>query len=182
VSDPKLLESLRMVMRGGRVTSFHTKPVLKEENVAEHSYVVAWLATLYYDHRPSAELLLSCLAHDMPEYVLGDVPSPTKKKVPGLKEMFDVEERGLFAAHHMPVYEDSLSPHEKEVLKFCDNLAGYLKCLFETSMGNRHLANTAQRYYEYIVLTVNSSEHMDKDRARLLLATSQKHNELGQTS
>lgn len=159
---------LEMILKGGRVARFHTKPVLKEETVAAHSFLVAWIATLVVGQgqsyvRPSAELLLACLAHDLPEYVLGDMPSPAKKFFPGLRAKFREEETNLFALAGMPDYESALTKTEAEVLSFADNFAGYLKCLYERQLGNTLLDNTIARYREYITTMLSVSAFLPVD-------------------
>lgn len=152
-----------MIQKGGRVTRFHTLPTLKPETVAEHSYLVAWLCTLLSPgQQPAAHVLLAALAHDLPEYDLGDMPSPTKIRL-GVREQFRAEEAKLFAAAGLPDYEAMLTDAEAELLKFCDNMAGYLKCMYELSMGNTLLADTAKRYADYMATAVYKSEFLDKD-------------------
>lgn len=159
--------ALEMVLKGGRVARFHTAPTIKCETVAEHSYLVAWLATLIVG-APRAELLLACLAHDLPEYVLGDMPSPAKKRL-GMREAFRREEVSLYAAAGMPDYEAMLTPQECEVLKFSDNLAGYLKCKYEAQMGNTLLREMADRYHEYIYDMIKVTEYLDKPTIESIL-------------
>lgn len=150
------------------MTRFHTKPTIKAETVAEHSYLVAWLATLFYNYKPSAALLLGCLAHDVPEYELGDIPSPAKRKM-NMKEAFREQEAALFKAVGMPDFESALTEAESEVLHFCDQMAGYLKCVYELAMGNTHLRRTSERYAIYMLDTVHLSQHMNRDRALAML-------------
>lgn len=165
---------LTMILNGGRVSRFHTKSILKEESVAEHSFLVAWIATLVVSHgglliRPSAGLLLACLAHDLPEYVLGDMPSPAKKFFPGLRDKFREEETNLFALAGMPDYESGLSAGEMAVVSFADNFAGYLKCVYERQMGNCLLDNTIMRYKEYIAAMLASSDHLPVEYCKSLM-------------
>jgi 5'-deoxynucleotidase YfbR-like HD superfamily hydrolase len=62
-----------------------------------------------------------------------------------------------------------LSTDEAELLKFCDNMAGYLKCRYEAQLGNRHLHSIALRYREYIEANIRRSTGFDKGRAMQLL-------------
>ncbi len=170
-----LTETLKMVLMGGRVVRFHTRPTIKPETVAEHSYLVAWLATMVAGE-PSANLLLACLAHDLPEHALGDMPSPAKKRL-DLREAFRREEASLFADAGMPDYEARLTESEAEVLAFCDNLAGYLKCVYERQMGNTLLDGSAVRYREYLWSTLEASKHLNHQACRTLINTVQEiHN------
>jgi 5'-deoxynucleotidase YfbR-like HD superfamily hydrolase len=152
-------DMLQMVLMGGRVARFHTRPTLKSESVAEHSYLVAWLVTMI-TVTPSANLLLACLAHDLPEYVLGDMPSPAKKRL-GVRDAFRREEANLFAEASMPDYEALLTPKETEVLAFCDNFAGYLKCVYERQMGNALLKGAEANYRAYLYGIMEKAQHLD---------------------
>ena len=159
---------LDIILKGGQVTRFHTKPTLKAETVAEHSYLVAWLTTLVLESTPRADLLLAALAHDIPEYVLGDMPSPAKRAM-NLGAVYRTREANLFAGAGMPDYEGRLTPYEAEVLKFCDNLAGYLKCRFEEQMGNRTLTATLRNYRSYIDHQIMTSELLPQEICRELM-------------
>jgi len=167
--NPNPFKQLNLILKGGHVVRFHTKPTLKEETVAEHSYLVAWLTTMVLPTLPRAELLLAALAHDLPEYVLGDLPSPAKKSM-GLGDLYRREEDNLFRAAGMPNYEAILSAEEAEVLKFCDNLAGYLKCRYEAQMGNRTLNRVIDNYRDYINAQIENSVTLPKQRCELLMA------------
>lgn len=163
-----LFSRLNLILKGGHVVRFHTKPTLKEETVAEHSYLVAWLLTLVLPTTPRVELLLAALAHDLPEYVLGDLPSPAKKAM-GLGELYRREEAALFESAGMPNYEDMLTREEAETLKFCDNLAGYLKCRYEMQLGNRTLSSVVVNYRAYIDKQIEESLYLPKEVCNLLM-------------
>lgn len=163
--NPKQLD---LILKGGQVTRFHTKPTLKAETVAEHSYLVAWLATLVSGHTPRVELVLAALAHDLPEYVLGDLPSPAKRAL-GLGPLYREREANLFRGAGMPDYEGALTPEEAEILKFCDNLAGFLKCRFEAQLGNQTLESTLKNYRTYLYAQVEVSTLLPQQVCRDLL-------------
>lgn len=166
----QLKGQMEMILKGGRVARFHTKPLVKEETVAAHSYLVAWLVTVVqYPVTPRPELLLAALAHDIPEYVLGDMPSPTKKLVPGLREEFRRMEAVLFHEHGLPDYEGELGSEDARLLKFADNMAGYLKCVYELQLGNTLLRNTAERYRLYILESLDEPGHPCLAQCRALL-------------
>lgn len=162
------MKALELVVHGGHVVRFHTKPTLKEETVAEHSYLVAWLIALLLPELPSPQLLLAALAHDLPEHVLGDMPSPTKRLF-GLETVFRDAEASIYKAAGLPDYEGMLTLAEAELLKFCDNMAGYLKCRYEQQLGNRHLDRIALRYREYLADNIANANYMDKSAAVDLL-------------
>jgi 5'-deoxynucleotidase YfbR-like HD superfamily hydrolase len=165
-----MIKALKLALDGGHVKRYHAKSTLKEETVAEHSYVVAWLVTLGSNYRPSAALLLAALQHDVPECVLGDMPSPTKLSM-NLGSAFAAAEAGIFRDAGMPDFAESLTGSERALLKLADNLSGWLKCVHERQLGNTTLANTEANYRDYITRSLDTTpEHTDFVSAVLLAA------------
>lgn len=77
--NPKLMRRLRFVPRWCVV------PILRQQNVAEHSFHVAWLSLWLLDRIPVPvsletrhKVLVQALVHDQNEAVTGDIPSPSK--------------------------------------------------------------------------------------------------------
>lgn len=141
-----MVERLKAVERSARVRRYHTEPVIHQQNVGEHTYGVMWFILLMVDN-PSAALLTAALMHDTPEYVVGDVPSPTKK-APVIKQAFDqledeVLERLLWK---LPVISDV----EARYLKLADLLEGAAFCLSELRRGNRDIETALGNYLHYI--------------------------------
>jgi 5'-deoxynucleotidase YfbR-like HD superfamily hydrolase len=151
---------LRLILCGGRVRRFHAKPMLKDETVAEHQHLVAWVATLVMD-TPRAELLLACLSHDLPECDLGDLPSPAKRLME-LGAVYRREEVNIYRLAGMPDYYAKLTDDEKIVLKFADNVAGYLRCVYEKELGNTYLGATTETYLAYIRESVAQTEFSER--------------------
>lgn len=113
-------------------------PVVRRQNVAEHSYHVTCIADMlldYHIHRQSQsfrlEVLRGCLYHDKDEAVSGDAPGPSKDKVrrdpstltdaENVIKVADMVEAALFCREEMamgnatmqPVYIDALKRGEK---------------------------------------------------------------------
>lgn len=163
-AEPTFLGQLELVLKGGRVWRYHTKHLTRPESVAEHHHMVAWLAWIYTEGAASARLLMACLSHDLPEHVTGDLPSPTKRLMPGLKDALAMAEDNVFKAAGVPNFEHDLTPEDAEVLKFCDNFAGWLKCKWEAKLGNTTLANTESRYRAYLELLVADATTLSRER------------------
>lgn len=157
-----LTRELDLILKGGRVERFHTLSVLKRESVAEHSFLVAWVCYLVWGPTIPATLLLAALSHDLPEYLLGDMPSPSKKRL-GVGPQFRQEEGTILDAAGMYRYEEDLDAVGAEILKFADNFAGYLKCLHEQALGNRLIDQTAGRYRAYIMGILDKAEHLSRE-------------------
>lgn len=161
--DARLLD---LVLKGGRVTRFHTKSFLKAETNAEHSFLVAWVAWWMVGGTPTANLLMAALAHDLPEYLTGDVPSPVKRQLGGV---LDGVESKVFAAAGVLPYTELLEGDEPKALKFADLCAGWLKCVYEVQLGNSTLAHTRTRYAEYMGALVATMTPDMRTRAMSLI-------------
>lgn len=133
--DPNFVRTIEFIERGGRTQRCHTQPIIRQQNVADHSFGVAWWCYLLSPlRRPSAELLLTALAHDMAEHETGDVPSPTKE-VLGIRPMLNAYEDRLMAEHTLVM--PGITEDEKRILKLADSLELMQLCLRERTMGNR---------------------------------------------
>ena len=141
-----LAERLKAVERSARVRRYHTEPVIHQQNVGEHTYGVMWFILLMVDN-PSAALLTAALMHDVAEYAVGDVPSPTKK-APIIKLAFDqLEDKALERLlWKLPVISDV----EARYLKLADLLEGAAFCLSELRRGNRDIETALGNYLRYI--------------------------------
>lgn len=168
-------KQLNLVRQGGRVQRFHGKPLILQENVAEHSFYVAWVVTEYCREErgelPSSKLLVACLQHDLAEAVTGDIPSPTKKALGS--EAFDAYEAEILVLHEMEDFVADLDARDTELLKFGDNLAGYMKCLQEIAMGNRFIERSLRNYHAYLTRQMSTVQHLDPDIMRKMMAAAE---------
>jgi len=137
------------------------------ENVAEHSFHVALLAhslctisreIFGRDVNPD-EIVAYALFHDATEVFTGDIPTPVKHHNPRILENFrEIED--LAAERLLSTVPPALrhvytpligskpaNPELAKLLKAADLLDAYLKCISETSAGNREFA-TARRQTE----------------------------------
>lgn len=119
----------------GRVTRWHTWPMIRKPSVAEHSSRVA---TLYVElwGMPRAEVLYYCLLHDHGEFTAGDTPFSAKSLAPGLREGLNVAEtEGL---RRLGLELPALSEREFLQFKVCDLLEMFETGVVEWNMGNRY--------------------------------------------
>lgn len=143
-----LRNQLLLVSRSSWVRRYHNKPVLSEDTVGRHSYVVAWLLWFLTEGKPSAALLMAALAHDTPEAVASDVSAPVKRLMEGV---MDALEEQIMTRVGFPIFGGELSPKEQDLLTLADKLEGYLHTGFEVySLGNRNLAATHRLYRRYL--------------------------------
>ena len=143
----------------GEIKRYGTTPMLRDENVAEHSYYVALLAlalvedyNLRHPKNPiSTETVLKkAILHDLEEGVLGDIPTPIKNQ-PGYREnyikkakkvMNNIILKGLptkIANNWFSLWVKDKSEESGEVIKLADRLQAFLTTKREVMAGNSHM-------------------------------------------
>lgn len=120
-------------LRGAaRVRRFHTRAVIHQQTVGEHSFGVACLV-LEIEPGASANLLRAALYHDAAEYILGDMPATAKWDYKALAETYGMYSRDIEEDLSLRV---ELTPYEQALLKFAD-MADLVAYAFEEwDMGN----------------------------------------------
>jgi 5'-deoxynucleotidase YfbR-like HD superfamily hydrolase len=141
-------ERIQFAHQGGLVTRFHQHAGHRLNTDAQHSHGVAMMTLFLSEGLPSNTLLLAALTHDLAEQCTGDVPFPTKRAVPGLKEQLDSMELAHLRAHDL---EFPLTEEERRILNLADSLDGILYCASEVALGNRTLHGVYKRW-EALVL------------------------------
>lgn len=139
------LRRVELSRRAGRVVRYHGQYLIRPENIAEHTFGVMNILVIMTDGAVSKNLLLNALYHDGGEFISGDMFSPIKRAVPGLREACNaLEEVGTnMTIGALP----ALTEWEYKILKVADNLDGLMKCTEELAMGNYTIGET---YYEYV--------------------------------
>ena len=143
-----MIDQLEFIYRGGKTKRFHTADTLTEQNVAEHSFGVAWICAVIYGEAVRKELLLAALAHDLAEHRVGDVSSVVKTQHPDLRQKLELMETNHLVAHELDFAPD-LSDEEKKVLKMADMMEGMLFCIRERWLGSRASVGIYGRYRAY---------------------------------
>ena len=127
-----------------------------EENIQEHSHMVAVLAHALAvirrdvfggDIDPGQAAVLA-LYHDAPEILTGDLPTPIKYYNPDIRDAYREVEQ--FSAHkllHMlpealrpsfaPLLREGYDPGLRTLVKAADKLSAHIKCVEELGQGNR---------------------------------------------
>lgn len=135
-----MLENIVAARAGGRVERAHGIYHHGSYSNAAHQWGVAMLMhALWPEDFP--RLALHCLSHDVPEAWVGDVPSPTMRYVPGLKEQLGVYEREINLGLGLPAEQD-LPEEDYNKLKACDRLELYLWALEQRMVGNLFVEGT----------------------------------------
>ncbi len=142
----------------------------RSENICEHSHEVAVIAhalalitNRHYGGNVDAEkCVMLAVYHDVPEILTGDMPTPVKYYNPAIREAYrQVEEsacnkliemlpadlRGEYDALIRPQDKDS---EEMKLVKAADKLSALIKCIEETSQGNREFASARRATEEAI--------------------------------
>ena len=131
-----LKDRIQFAHQGGLVVRFHQHIGHRLNTDAQHSHGVALMTLFLSDGLPSSNLLLAALTHDLAEQVIGDVPFPTKRNVPGLKKTLDEAERDWLRLYDL---DFPLTDEERKILTLADSLDGMLYCASEAALGNRTL-------------------------------------------
>lgn len=149
-----LASQIKFIRSGMNVRRYHQHPTLEIDTVGKHSAGVALFISLI-DPTVRKEVLLAALCHDLGEWVLGDIPAPTKRLLSdGAKTEIDrIEEEALFA-HGCLV---SLTDDEYKLLKICDYLDGLSFCIEETNRGNVSMSSIRDKYLDYLYPLFNES-------------------------
>lgn len=138
---------------GGKVERCHNIPHLGSYTDASHSWGVAMLMWYLWPD-DFARLAIYCLSHDVPEGLVGDVPAPTCRYVPGLKQGLTVLETKISHRLGLPA-EAELNEEDMAKLKACDRLEFWLWAQEQLEMGNRMVQDGVvemERYFEEVPL------------------------------
>lgn len=158
---------LDMLMRSSRTKRWHNRSTLHIQTVGEHTYNVLWLLVYITEGKVSPALMNAALAHDMPEYVTGDVPKLVKE-LPGIRQALEAQERVVFDQLGFPAFQESnLTGPDQVLLKWADALDGALFCAWELKMGNRLLEGPFKHYLDYLEVLNQGGLHMPRARAIL---------------
>lgn len=131
----KLASQLDFIEHGGCVVRCHTVPTLHPQNVAAHSFGVAWWCWILSCEAPSAVLLMAALQHDIAEHTTGDIPAPTKYELNIRGAVQALEEDNMTQIGKLPLFV--LNKEEEVILKLADSLELAQHCLREMWLGNR---------------------------------------------
>lgn len=138
------LASMNSVHRQSTITT------IKAENIAQHSFFVAFYAfkiakNLNLNSELCGEITIEALIHDIAESSSSDVPSNVKYQVPGLKQMLDKAEDFAINKYFPEIKEEftRLREHEEQgdligvIIKLADIIALIQFLRTERSLGNQ---------------------------------------------
>ena len=155
-----LISRMRYIARWGLMRNTF------EENIQEHSHMVAVLAhglaviqrDILGQPADPDRCASAALFHDASEILTGDLPTPIKYFNPEIREAYrkveEVADQKLLAMlppELRPIYEDILRPADAEVeelVKAADKLSAHIKCLEELKAGNEEFRQAARQTAE----------------------------------
>lgn len=155
----KLADKVIQSRAGGHVERCHGIPHQGSYSNAAHSWGVAMLLH-YLWPEDFARLALICLAHDVPEAWVGDIPAPTGRYVPGLRDSLQQIEGDLNRSMGLPG-EDELNETDLAKVKACDRLEFYIWCREQVMIGNRYAEESQieiERYFVEVRLPSRAEE------------------------
>ncbi len=142
---------LKFIREGMSVRRYHQKNTIVTDSVGKHSAGVAMFLVLMNDDLPSAALLAAALCHDLPECVVGDIPSPAKRAMSTAAQVALARtEQELLINNGL---EYILAPEDWDQLKLADCFDGLMFCIEERRRGNTEICDIGDKYLEYIAQT-----------------------------
>lgn len=155
---PSITAKAEWLRAGGYTRRYHGWRTLKDDPVGQHSYNVANLVLLI---RPdcSKELVVAAVRHDAAEHRTGDMPSDTKRAIPGAKAMMDAAEDMAWAEAGMADPCKSLSAEEYRILKLADYFDGMMFCIQEREMGSTMMDVVFNRYMSYMTSSLEDAPY-----------------------
>jgi 5'-deoxynucleotidase YfbR-like HD superfamily hydrolase len=161
-------DTLEFIAAGAEVTRYHTVFTINKETVGHHSHGVAMMV-LMIKPDASASLLKAALYHDLAEQVVGDIPSPAKRRFDLGKRLDELEHAVIREAG---IEQPELNDEEVRVLKLADIAQGALFCAREVQLGNVRLVPVFARYLKYAI-----EMNLEGREAHLFTAISEIYNE-----
>lgn len=155
------MEQLRFIRDAGETRRFHTFPVLRQQNNAEHGWHQAMLLWFIYGGQEpgiSMEMMMAALTSDMAEHKVGDIPSPAKRNMEQRLELKGAQtfrqawndmEQEILREQHLD-WNHCLSVEQLRQLQLTDSMDGALYCIRERAMGNQLIVECFMNYISYI--------------------------------
>lgn len=143
VDFDKLQEYLSNVYQLKNVIRYNTRPILKQESVAEHSFYVALFTLKICDdyninENIKKDAVIKSLLHDMPEIELNDITHNVKEKL-RLRPFLKAYEDEYYKTHYSQYYELMSTSHDLTsiIVVLADAWSVFQYVNNEMSLGNK---------------------------------------------
>lgn len=136
---------------GFRVKRLHTIPTVSEHTVGDHTAHVMRLVVYLQAQNPETRLepmLLHTLQHDVAEAYTGDIPASFKQGAPQACEGLRQAEKAWEAQN---LDDPELTEDEQALCKLADWLQLQEHCVYEKTLGNRHMDIVWHNITEYLL-------------------------------
>ena len=140
------------------------------ENICEHSHEVAVIAHAlalitnrhYGGNVDTQKCVMLAVYHDVPEILTGDMPTPVKYYNPAIREAYRQVEQSacdklieMLPADLQGEYDALIRPQDADseelrLVKAADKISALIKCIEETSQGNREFLSARRATEEAI--------------------------------
>lgn len=139
---------LYFLMEGSQVVRFHSRPTLKPITDGQHQHGVAMLCIYLCEGKPSANLLMAALTHDMAEQAASDMSSPAKRAL-GLGAVLEAYEHVHLTRHGFGHWAE-LTMEEERTLYIADQFEGMLSCVRERFYGNAYVCLPMRKWIKWM--------------------------------
>lgn len=137
------MTKLRDIRDGGNIRRFHTRKMVRDQDVAQHSFNAALIAERISHQTENSDdhrVVMHMLLHDIPELWIGDTPGHIKAGNPELKEALNKAEKdsaykNFSYRHLMAMYH--LNDHEGAICRFSDLCECAFRAIEDIEMGNK---------------------------------------------
>jgi 5'-deoxynucleotidase YfbR-like HD superfamily hydrolase len=144
--------------RGGYTRRYHGIRMIMEDTVGHHSYNVAQIIRFIAADLPFDRyglLLCAALDHDVAECIVGDMPAPTKRRLPNypghtFREVYGEMEARVMEENGMDDVTLLLNAEEAMLLKAADAMDGMRFCMQEIRMGNTFAISIGEAFRSYV--------------------------------
>jgi 5'-deoxynucleotidase YfbR-like HD superfamily hydrolase len=149
----------KFIFNGGASKRYHTVDTHTKQDIAAHSFGVAWFCELFTGGKASKNLIMAALSHDLAEHIVGDIPSPAKR-TNGIGKLFDEIEHRYMVEAGVAHYGDNLTKDEVLIMKFADLMEGASFCLRERRSGNQHVDEIFERFSTYTLSLAEANKDL----------------------
>jgi 5'-deoxynucleotidase YfbR-like HD superfamily hydrolase len=151
------METLEFIRNAGETRRFHTWPVLRQQNVAEHSWHVTMLLWFIFGTSEpglAVPMIMAAMCHDMAEWQVGDLPSPAKRRMQtqgfaDFREKWGEMEEAILSEQGLD-WDYLLDEKQRAMLRLVDNMDGALYCVRERAMGNKLIEPCYTNFISYV--------------------------------